>query len=165
MGVGSFSHEIERDGDGRVVVQLVGAMGGAEIKILSADLMEYLDGDEGPEGILFDLSEVEACDLAARQEMVEVQRLIAARGSRTAYLASRPRIRGVTLWIVHISQDGNARPIVSADEAEDWLDQRSTRMELIESEATRITTGAVKARKTAGRTGPGPNSPTEGGVQ
>ncbi len=136
------SHTLQRL-DGCLTIQIHGSMQVGPIRALFAELKEMLAGEPGPETILFDLSGVERCDIAARQEMVAIQRFIATRGSRTAYLASRPRIRGITLWIVHVSQDGNARPIVTLDEAKDWLEQEIDRISLVEMRATALTARAV----------------------
>ncbi|HGG56497.1 MAG TPA: hypothetical protein ENK31_01740, partial [Nannocystis exedens] len=132
------SHSLARL-DGHLEIQIRGAMDVGLIRGLFGKLRETFAGEPSPETVLFDLTEVERCDIAARQEMVGIQRFIATQGCRTAYLASRPRIRGITLWIVHISEDGNARPIVTLDEAEDWLGQESDRIGLAEMQATALT--------------------------
>ncbi len=154
MALSPCSHTLDRL-DGHVAIRIGGSMDIGHIRALFNEIRETFAGEPSPETVLFDLTEVERCEIAARQEMVAIQRFIATQGSRTAYLASRPRIRGITLWIVHISQDGNARPIVTLDEAEDWLGQEIDRIGEAEKQATALyarTVESVHARRRRGGT-------------
>lgn len=79
--------------------------------------------------LLFDLSEVRSFDVDARKQLVELQKAIASSVSRTVYLAIRPHIRGLALWIIHCAGDQNACVVMSPEEAESWLKGTRGRLE------------------------------------
>lgn len=139
-------HEISKNEDGRIEVRLEGSLTLDRVQAVAADLQQLLVDHEGPLALLFDLMEVRRCELKAREELVKIQRTLAARNFRTVYLADRPRIRGITLWVVHFSEDGNARIVVNQHEAEDWLQLDVERLEYVEARASALTLAAVRRR-------------------
>lgn len=140
----SSSFTFTRESATRLAITLVGALSGAVLVGLHDELVQRLESGE-VECILFDLRDVRACDLSGREALVAVQRYLAEKDRRTAYLARRPRIRGVTLWVVHVAEDGKAKPVVSLDDAEDWFGLTESRLDEIERSTASSVIEAVKA--------------------
>lgn len=76
-----------------------------------------------------DFTQVSGCTRQARESLAILQRALADRRVRTAFIASRPRYRGLALWIAHVAEDPNARSFHVRAQAEDWLSSRQTRTE------------------------------------
>jgi hypothetical protein len=76
--------------------------------------------------VIFDLRCVDDYSLQARDVFVRIQKFVASRARRTAYVADRPNLRALALWAVRISKDSSAQVVVSMPDAEAWLGQPST---------------------------------------
>ncbi len=133
-----FSFEITSPGDRHVTISLGGSLTGGAFGRVETGVREVIDGGDGHHGVLWDLRKVRRCDLGARQAMKQLQSEIAKKAVRTAYVASRPRIRGVALWVVHTSGDALARPFANHNQAMDWLDATRGRIEAIKDRAKEI---------------------------
>ncbi|MCA9716571.1 MAG: hypothetical protein H6713_27560 [Myxococcales bacterium] len=121
-----------------MTICLGGDLTGGEFARVEPNVREIIGEQNGKHGVLWDLRQVRRCDLSARRSMQKLQSEIAERKLRTAYVASRPRIRGVALWVVHTSGDKLARPFANHDQAVDWLDTSRGRMEEIIHRAKEI---------------------------
>lgn len=82
----------------------------------------------GLRGVVVDLCGLEECHVFARTVLVRVQKLFATKAKRTAYLADRPRFRGLALWVMHLADDSNAKAVMNEQQATDWLDGTSERL-------------------------------------
>lgn len=65
----------------------------------------------------------------ARTVLVRIQREISGHAKRTAYIADRPRFRGLALWVAHLAEDGNARAVVSNEQLEEWFASSEERID------------------------------------
>lgn len=99
--------------------------------------------------LLVDLTELDGFDGEARLELQALQRALAAQEVRTAFVADRPRIRGLALWLAHTSNDPLARPFHHRQQAEAWLASREGRVQSITEYLERARTGRDReARET-----------------
>ena len=120
---------VERQGARRLLVWMREAIVDDDVDRLRSELL-----DSAPEAgttLLMDLVELRACSLATRTRLMELQRDVYAAGIRTAFVAQRPRFRGMCLWIAHVAEDPVARAFPSREQAEMWLAQSVGRLEHI----------------------------------
>lgn len=126
----TYNIDFPANGTSHLVVTLSGRLdvsGGEEFE---QDFSSQLGAAErDPNTVLFDLSDLRHCTLQARTILLTIQEQLAAKGCRTAYLATRPRLRGLALWIVHLARDANARVVLNESQAEDWLEASSERVQ------------------------------------
>ena len=105
----------------RLVARPRGSLDEAGLAALRTAL-ERIDGSLGPAvTCLIDLREVGRFELTAGKLLLEIHRAFFGRRRRTAYLADRAHLRGLTNWVVHESGDPNARTVMSDSEAQSWL--------------------------------------------
>jgi ABC-type transporter Mla MlaB component len=71
--------------------------------------------------VLFNLSEVTEVTPAGRVVLVQVQGFWKTRARRTAYVAEQARMRGLALYVVHASADGNARALSNSAQVAEWF--------------------------------------------
>jgi len=122
---------IERIEPGRLLVRLRGALEDDAVQGLSSNLLQRLDAI-GPGGeLIVDMDELESCTTEARMRLIELQRSIARLAVRTAFVADRPRFRGVALYIAHHSDDTSARAFHLRAQADAWLRRSEGRIESI----------------------------------
>ncbi len=133
----NFSYEIQTPTDRQVTIGLSGELTAERVSELEPDITELLAGAMPHLQFLWDLRGVRRCDLGARHELQKIQRAIGHKRFRTAFVASRPRIRGVALWVAHTSGDSLARPFASHAKAVDWLDHDRGRVEQIKHDGAR----------------------------
>lgn len=80
------------------------------------------------ERLLVDLRKLRSCHHDARPILLEVHRIWAERAQHVAYLATDPRIRGLSLWLVRTAGDNDAKNLGSEAQVKEWLgrgDRRS----------------------------------------
>ncbi len=142
-----FSIEISSSGDRHTTICLGGSLTEEELKRIEPDVREAIERHDQRHGVLWDLRKVRRIDLGARQTMQRIQSDIASRQLRTAYIASRPRIRGIALWIVHTSGDTLSRPFAKQHQAVDWLDESIGRVEQLNTRSPEIAVYAEKRRR------------------
>lgn len=70
--------------------------------------------------VLMDMVGMTNYSADARDALVRVQRTFAEFARRTAYIANRPNIRGMALWVAHLSGDQNAKAVASRDHVKQW---------------------------------------------
>jgi hypothetical protein len=122
---------IERVEPRRLLVRLRGALEDEAVQHISDDLLPRLH-EIGPGGeLIIDMLELESCTTEARMRLIELQRGIAKLATRTAFVADRPRFRGVALYVAHHSDDTSARAFHLAAQAESWLRRSEGRIESI----------------------------------
>src|SRR5687767_8839963 len=129
-GSGTAS-SIERVEPRRLLVRLRGALEDDAVQHISDDLLPRLH-EIGPGGeLIIDMHELESCTTEARMRLIELQRGIAKLATRTAFVADRPRFRGVALYVAHHSDDTGARAFHLAAQADAWLRRSEGRIESI----------------------------------
>jgi hypothetical protein len=120
---------IERVEARRLLVRLRGALEDDTVQHLSDDLLPRLR-ELGPGGeLIIDMHELESCSTEARLRLIELQRGIAELSTRTAFVADRPRFRGVALYVAHHSDDTKARAFHLVAQADAWLRRSEGRIE------------------------------------
>lgn len=125
-GTGS---SIERVEARRLLVRLRGALEDETVQHLSDDLLPQIR-EIGPGGeLIIDMHELESCTTEARLRLIELQRGIAQLSTRTAFVADRPRFRGVALYVAHHSDDTGARAFHLIAQADAWLRRSEGRIE------------------------------------
>ncbi len=112
--------EIVERAPGRVDVTLRGQWTDADARAYEEAMIGAVAGKTSVR-LLINLSELVSCTLSRRQVLSGVQRKLGQSSCRTAYVANRPRLRSIALWVVHMAEDGKARSVPTQDQAEDWL--------------------------------------------
>ncbi len=79
--------------------------------------------------LVVDLRGLRACHPGARSLLVGVHTTWASRAERIAYLATEARFRGLSLWIMHMAGDENAKAVGSQAQVTRWLGAREGRQE------------------------------------
>jgi len=74
----------------------------------------------GRYNVLMDMMGMTSYSFAARDALVRLQQTFAEFAKRTAYVANRPSIRGMALWVAHLSGDQNAKALASHEQATTW---------------------------------------------
>ncbi len=144
----AFSYEIQRPHARHVTIKLAGVLTAPRVSEFEPDVARVLAAGDRQQ-VLWDMRGVRRCDLGGRRALRRIQHAIKAKRYRTAYLASRPRIRGVALWVAHTSGDELARPFAKHEFAMDWLELSIGRVEDIELTATKLVNarGPKEARR------------------
>lgn len=130
---------VEKAGLRRMEVRADGPIDASDVAALASRLLPN-DMGHGWE-LLVDLTELTGFDGEARRELQVLQRALAAQEVRTAFVADRPRLRGLALWLAHTTNDPLARPFHQRDQAEAWLASREGRVQSITEYLERARTG------------------------
>ena len=110
-------------------IELVGALEDADVAELARDLQRMFKVlAPGGFNVLINCLALSRYSSSARDALIDVQSTIAQFARRTAYLADRPVIRGMALWIAHLSGDQNAKVVVTHAQAEQWWNQSDGRI-------------------------------------
>lgn len=88
--------------------------------------------------VLFDLEELEGCQLLARPALIALQMRIASQKRRTAWVASRPRFRGLGLLICHEARDPRASVVADRELATQWFEGDGEREDAAQRVAKRL---------------------------
>lgn len=142
----SPSSTVELDEAGHLVVRLRGEVGTEDIERLSNDLLPRIDALDTGGALIIDMIETASLPLDARMRLMELQRGIAPRQVRTAFVADRPRFRGIGLFVAHVSEDPNARCFNRLDEAKAWLSSGEGRLERLIALRDRLLSGDRKPK-------------------
>ncbi len=134
----NFSYEIQTPTERHVTIGLSGELTAERVSKLESDVFQLLADAMHHLHFLWDMRGVRRCDLGARGGLQKIQRAIGGKRYRTAFVASRPRIRGVALWVAHTSGDELARPFASQAKALDWLEHDVGRVEQIKRDSARL---------------------------
>ncbi len=103
--------------------------------VVRVDLLESLDdGHEAallaelaaatqgaPTTVLIGLSALTRYDPRLRPFLLALQAQISGEGGRAVYVSDRPRLRGVALWVIHMSEDSQAKIVPNMAAALEWL--------------------------------------------
>lgn len=120
MSPNSQFFDIVERAPGRVDVTLRGQWSDADAQAYEEAMIQAV-ASKIRVRVLINLSELVSCTLSVRQVLSGVQRKLGESNCRTAYVANRPRLRSIALWVVHMAEDGEARSVPTQNQAEDWL--------------------------------------------
>ena len=114
------AHQIALTDAGRLIVRLAGELTAAAAAHVDRDLRasSYLARHVD---VVVDLRQLERCEPGARAILVDVHRLCADGGRRSAYVADVPLFRGLALWIAHVTGDQHSRAVGTMAQAKAWL--------------------------------------------
>ncbi|MBX2801552.1 MAG: hypothetical protein KTR31_28000 [Myxococcales bacterium] len=107
-------------------VQLIGDLDVATVRFALRELPEATDAATLDAWI--DLRQVTSCPVEARGALVALHQRVVGLTRRRAYLASRAAIRGVALWVLHVSPDPMGRVLLNEASAERWLQRTEDRL-------------------------------------
>ena len=79
--------------------------------------------------VLMDMTGLIGYTNEARDSLVRIQTVLADVCRRTAYVANRPNIRGMALWIAHLSGDQNVKAVATREQAQHWWSSQVGRVE------------------------------------
>ncbi|MEM9452784.1 MAG: hypothetical protein AAGF11_01310 [Myxococcota bacterium] len=120
----SYSYVCERPSRRRVNVRISGLFTEENMPSLREELEAIGREEEGkPFDVLFDFTTAEQCEVRTRHALLELQRMLKHFPGRTAYVADRPQVWGIALWVIHQADDGRARAMVRVAHAERWFAQ------------------------------------------
>ena len=105
----------------RLMIRLCGALEDDDVRQLSDDLFPKLREIGAGGELIIDMHDLESCTTDARQRLTELQQGIAKLGARTAFVANKPRFRGIGLYVAHRSGDPNVRAFHFLPQAQAWL--------------------------------------------
>lgn len=123
----------------RVEVRAVGSIDEHDVDALTNQLIPNDMGTDWE--LLVDLTGMSGFTSEARRALADLQQALAARAVRTAFVADRPRLRGLALWLAHTTNDPLARPFHQRTQAEAWLASREGRVQSITGYLERARTG------------------------
>lgn len=119
-------HPLEGD---RLRIELRGDLTQEVAEALEATVQDTLRSlAAGAFDVIVDMRGLETSSVFARSVLVRVQKRIAAKARRTAYLADRARFRGLALWVIHLAEDDNAKSVMNEKGVEDWFRSSSPRL-------------------------------------
>lgn len=116
-----------RDADSPARVVLTGHLDAALVGRLEAAVDAWTPADRPP--LVIDLTGVEGYEPEAREALVAVNRAVAAKAGRHAYLARTALMRGLSLWVMHMANDLDGRAVGSDKQVEAWLHGDRGRLE------------------------------------
>lgn len=107
---------------GRVRIDLYGILDGPTAQELEQEVRRVCD-PLPPRSleVLINLRGATTCALEARPVLAGMQKALASRARRIAYVDDRPYMRGMALWVMHLAGDGNAKAVPTEAQAEEWL--------------------------------------------
>lgn len=123
-----MSYQITQPSPGQLHVEISGVLSSTLTQQLWADLLAWIARQPSARfDTLLDLRRVVDCSPDARAALVQVQKLLSTGARRTAYVANRPRLRGVALWVLHASEDAYGRAVATPEQASAWFQESRDR--------------------------------------
>lgn len=99
------------------------------------------DRKKDPPNLVVDLSEIDGCTILARGVLADLQSTVAPNLARSVYVAGRPRIRGLCLWIAHVSDDPDMRVVRDLEQADEWLASKEARYDEVKNRLSSLVGG------------------------
>lgn len=97
-------------------VRLQGTLTASAVEALRRELE-----DSSQSLLLMDLCDLKDCENEAREPFAALQRHMAKKVKRTAYVSDTARFRGLSLWVVRIADDDHAKVVATDTQAKAWL--------------------------------------------
>lgn len=113
----------------RLLVEVTGVLDDAMIDNLIPATVEALATTSEIKQVVLDLRTIEDCTPGARGGLSSLQKLLARRRLRAAWLVSTPRMQGVAKAIIVGVADQQAASFGNMQQAEAWFDQGAGRIE------------------------------------
>ncbi len=79
--------------------------------------------------LIIDLTDLTECRILARGKLADVMTELKEFLRRSAWIARSPRMRGLALWVLHVAEDPQGRPVRDEAQAKAWLDSAGERFE------------------------------------
>lgn len=79
--------------------------------------------------LVVDLSDLVECRILARGKLADVMTELKEYLRRSAWIARSPRMRGLALWVLHVAEDPQGRPVRDEAQAKAWLNSDGERFE------------------------------------
>ncbi len=127
-----------------MTVELLGRLTEEDAITLERDAWDQLSNSDLSLPVMFDLESLESCQLLARPALIALQIRIATQQRRTAWVASRPRFRGLALLVCHEARDPRASAVANRQLAKAWFDDDGVREDAAKRVARRL--AEIKAR-------------------
>lgn len=121
-----------------VTVELSGRLTEEDAITMEREVWDQLQTAELSLPVLFDLEELEGCQLLARPALIALQTRIASQQRRSAWVASRPRFRGLGLLICHEARDPLASVVPNRELATQWFEGDGKREDAAQRVAKRL---------------------------
>ena len=129
LGIRSLALTLEPKGN-HFVARIDGALDERLASELGTAVARMLDENKFTTA-LFDLRGVEQTTALARERLTDMQRALAARHTRTAYLADQARFRGFAGLVIHFAGDQNARAFPTEHQTKAWLASSESRKDYV----------------------------------
>lgn len=142
----SSSHRITLS-DALATVVLTGTLVEEEASLLGREVWDRLADADPSLSVLFDLTQLEGCQLLARPALIELQRRLKLGKRRTAWFATRPRFRGLALLVCHEANDARASVVTTRLQAMEWFASDGLREDAAKRVARRL--AEIKAGATS----------------
>lgn len=79
--------------------------------------------------LIIDLTDLSECRILARGKLADVMTELKEYLRRSAWIARSPRMRGLALWVLHVAEDPQGRPVRDEAQARAWIDSDGERFE------------------------------------
>ena len=112
--------------------------------LLTIELLGVINGDTGGDlitavkskvtdtpnvkNVLIDFSNIRDCSLLGRRELINLQLFLKEKKLRTAYLATKPRYKGLGFIVGARSKDSNLNCCQKMDEVNNWFNTDASRL-------------------------------------
>lgn len=113
----------------RLLVEVTGVLDDALIDNLMPSTVEALATTSEIKQVVLDLRTIDDCTPGARGGLSSLQKLLARRRIRTAWLVSTPRMQGVAKVVILGVADQQAASFINMQQAELWFTQEAGRIE------------------------------------
>lgn len=98
-----------------------------QIEALKKAIDEWPAG-RPPPALLIDLRDLETVDSGLRPRLVDIHQALKVKAGRSVYLAVKPVLRGLALWILHLAGDQQGSVAGTERQARAWLESDEGRV-------------------------------------
>lgn len=119
----------------RLHVEVQGPLGADDVDKLVRETVEALADRPEVREVLIDVRKLEDCTTAAQGGLGSLQKLLARRGMRTAWLAGSGRIHGLSRLVVTRTGDPNAGTFITMAEVDVWFGDTRGGLETLKAKA------------------------------
>ena len=114
----------------RLTVELKGVINGETGGDLFSAVESQVLNTPNIKNILIDFSSIRDCSLLGRKELINLQLLLKKKKLRTAYLATKPRYKGLSFIVGARSKDDNLNCCQNIEEVDGWFNTSISRLEM-----------------------------------
>lgn len=113
----------------RLLVEIRGVLDDRLIDDLMRNAVEALASTSEIKQVLVDIRSLDDCSVSARTGLVSLQKLLARRRLRTAWVASTPRMQGLARVIILGVGDQSAATFITTEQADAWFGETTGRFD------------------------------------